>query len=71
MLQLFAHLFPFGSVDSPRCSSGITHEKVYHYLMDCPLYAVQRDILLVAIRNIIAPVVRVGIIGNDYLLLEY
>ena len=55
MSQLSAHLFPFGYVDSPRCSCGVTHETVSHYLLDCPLYAAQRERLLVAIRNIIAP----------------
>ena len=55
MSQLSAHLFPFGYVDSPRCSCGVTHETVSHYLLDCPLHVVQRERLLVAIRNIIAP----------------
>ena len=55
MSQLSAHLFPFGFVESPRCSCGVTHETVLHYLLDCPLYAAQRERLLVAIRNIIAP----------------
>ena len=55
MSQLSAHLFPFSFVESPRCSFGITHETVPHYLLDCPLYAAQREKLLVAIRNIIAP----------------
>ena len=55
MSQLSAHLFPFGFVDSPRLSCGVTHETVSHYLMGCPLYAAQRERLLVAIRNIIAP----------------
>ena len=55
MSQLSAHLFPFGFVESPRCSCGVAHETVPHYLMDCPLYAAQRERLLVAIRNIIAP----------------
>ena len=50
-----AHLFPFGFVESPRCCCGVTHETVSHYLLDCPLYAAQRERLLVAIRNIIAP----------------
>ena len=53
--QLSAHLFPFGFVESPRCSCGVTHETVPHYFLDCPLYAAQRERLLVAIRNIIAP----------------
>ena len=39
MSQLSAHLFPFGFVESPRCSCGVTH--VSHYLLDCPLYAAQ------------------------------
>ena len=55
MSQLSAHLFPFGFVESPRCSCGVTHETVPHYLLDCLLYAAQRERLLVAIRNIIAP----------------
>ena len=55
MSQLSAHLFPFGFVESPRCSCGVTHETVSHYLLDCPLYAAQRERLLVAIRNVIAP----------------
>ena len=55
MSQLSAHLFPFGFDESPRCSCGVTHETVSHYLLDCPLYAAQRERLLVAIRNIIAP----------------
>ena len=55
MSQLSAHLFPFGFVESPRCSCGVTHETVPHYLLDCTLYAAQRERLLVAIRNIIAP----------------
>ena len=54
MSQLSAHLFPFGFVESPRCSCGVTHETAPHYLLDCPLYAAQRERLLVAIRNIIA-----------------
>ena len=54
MAQLSAHLFPFGFVESPRCSYGVTHETVSHYLLDCPFYAAQRRRLLVAIRNIIA-----------------
>ena len=36
MSQLSAHLFPFGIVESPRCSCGVTHETVPHYLLDCP-----------------------------------
>ena len=55
MSQLSAHLFLFGFVDSPGCSCGVAHEIVSHYLLDCPLYAAQRERLLVAIRNIIAP----------------
>ena len=55
MPQLSAHLFPFGFVESPGCSCGVTHETVSHYLLDCPIYAAQRERLLVAIRNIIAP----------------
>ena len=55
MSQLSAHLFPFGFDESPRCSCGVTHETVSHYLLDCRLYAAQRERLLAAIRNIIAP----------------
>ena len=55
MLQLSAHFFPFGLVESLRCSCGVTHETVPYYLLDCPVYAAQRERLLVAIRNIIAP----------------
>ena len=55
MSQLSAHLSPFDIVVSSRCSCGVTHETVPHYLLDCPLYAAQRERLLVAIINIIAP----------------
>ena len=55
MSQLSAHLFPFGFVESPRCSCGVKLETVPHYLLVCPLYAAQRERLLVAIRNIFAP----------------
>ena len=55
MSQLSVHLFPFGFVESPRCFCGVAHETVPHYLLDCPLYAAQRERLLVAIRNFIAP----------------
>ena len=53
--QLSAHLFLFGFVESPRCFCGVTHETVPHYFLDCPLYAAQRERLLVDIRNIISP----------------
>ena len=55
MSQLSAHLFPFGFVDSPKCSCGVTHGTVCHYLLDYSLYVAQRERLLVVIRNIIAP----------------
>ena len=55
MSQLSAHLLPFSFVDSPRCFCGATHETVFHYPLDCPLYAAQRERLLVASRNSIAP----------------
>ena len=55
MSQLSAHLFPFGFDESPSCSCGVTQETFSHYLLDCPLYAAQREKLLVANRNIIAP----------------
>ena len=37
----FPNLFPFGSVDSPRCSCGVTHETVSYSFLDCLLYAVE------------------------------
>ena len=55
MSQLSAHLFPFGFVDSPRCSCGVPHETVSHYLLDCPPLCCSTRETLVAIRNIIVP----------------
>ena len=54
MSSLAAHLFPYGSSDTPYCSCG-ARETTPHFLLECPHYAVQRTELLVAIRDLIAP----------------
>ena len=54
MSSLAAHLFPYGSSDTPYCSCG-ARETTHHFLLKCPYYAVQRTELLVAIRDLIAP----------------
>ena len=54
MPSLAAHLFPYGSSDTPYCSCG-ARETIHHFLLECPHYAVQRTELLVAIRDLIAP----------------
>ena len=54
MSPLAAHLFPYGSADTPLCSCGV-RETTQHFLLECPHFAAQRTVLLVAIRDIIAP----------------
>ena len=54
MSSLAAHLFPYGSSDTPYCSCG-AGETTHHFLLECPQYAVQLTELLVAIRDLIAP----------------
>ena len=53
MSSLAAHLFRYGSSDMPYCSCG-ARETTYHFLLDCPQFAVQLTELLVAIRDLIS-----------------
>ena len=54
MSSLAAHLFPYGSSDTPYRFCG-ARETTPHFLLECPHHVVQRTELLVAIRDLIAP----------------
>ena len=43
--KLNAHLFMLHVKDSPSCACGFDFEDCEHYLMQCPLFLVQRQIL--------------------------
>ena len=37
------HMFRYNLIDSPKCSCGLENETVYHYLLECPNYAILRN----------------------------
>jgi len=49
--RLNAHLFSLHVTDSPRCSCGYDYEDSDHYLMWCPLYTVQRQIMTTELHH--------------------
>ena len=46
------HLFNFHVVDSPSCRCSYKCEDVNHYLLQCPLYASERQKLLSVVEQI-------------------
>jgi len=52
---LNAYLFRTGRSPTCSCECGYKSENIKHYVLECPLYAAQRDRLLADIRNLIAP----------------
>ena len=50
--KLNAHLVKLHVLDSPACSCGFDNEDTNHYLLDCPMYANERNIMLQQITNL-------------------
>ena len=44
--KLRAHLFLLHVIDSPACSCGFDNEDNKHYLLNCPLYIIERQRLM-------------------------
>ena len=49
--KLNAHLFSLHVVDSPKCVCGCAVEDTSHFLMKCPLYHIDRQILFQTLYN--------------------
>ena len=49
--SLNADLFKIRVVASPTCTCGSGNEDVFHYFLECPLYAAQRN----ALQNVVIP----------------
>lgn len=43
--KLNSHLFGLHVIDSPACQCGFNHEDTNHYLLNCPLYTLERNVL--------------------------
>ena len=52
---LNCHLFKYGRSDTHECTCGNLWETVKHFMLECPNYATHRNMLLAAIRDILAP----------------
>ena len=52
--KLNAHLFSIQQANSPSCTCGYNSENTKHFLLSCPLYHTQRNILY----NTVSPVIR-------------
>ena len=48
---LNGHLYNLHVIESPTCNCGHNNEDTNHYLLDCPLYIYERNILFGKIRN--------------------
>ena len=71
--KLNAHLFSLHVTDSPACNCGFNLEDCNHYLLACPLYTVERHIMLQTISNVIdvrTLTVNDLLLGIDKLTLE-
>lgn len=53
--NLNAYLFRTGRSAVSSCECGFRSETVKHFILECPLYAAQRDRLLADIRDLLAP----------------
>ncbi len=49
------YLFHTGRSPTCSCECGYRAENINHFVLDCPLYAAQRDRLLADIRNLLTP----------------
>ena len=50
--KLNYHLFLLHVAESPACSCGFDTEDANHYLLQCPLYLVERQALLQSVSNV-------------------
>jgi len=64
------HLFNLHVVESPSCRCSYKCEDVNHYLLQCPLYAIERHKLLSVVRKICEPNFKLLLYGCDKLCYE-
>ena len=55
MSNLNSHLFAIQKVASPSCSCGYYNETINHYVLQCPNYTNQRNILFQNLAEILSP----------------
>ena len=63
--NLSYHLFKLHVVDSPSCRCSYKCEDVNHYLLQCPLYANERQKLLSVVEQICVANVDVLLFGSS------
>ena len=63
--HLYSHIHV---VDSPICACGYRRENNKHFLLDCPLFANERKVMLTELSNLnFRPVIKNLLFGNiDY-----
>ena len=50
--KLNAHLFALHVIDSPECSCGFDNEDTNHFLLQCPLYDHERNIIMMELTDL-------------------
>ena len=50
--KLNSHLFGLHVIDSPACTCGFDVEDTNHYLLECPLYAHERNVIFMEFNEL-------------------
>ena len=50
--KLNAHLCYLHVIEAPDCNCGFDYENTNHYLLSCPLYTLERNILFTCLENL-------------------
>ena len=62
--KLNYHLFLLHVTDSPACPCGFDTEDANHYLLHCPLYLVERQVMQQSVSNVINIDVNILLFGS-------